>query len=387
MRAASIALVTLLASAPARAESPLARLAETLAEEIARIAKGRAVEVLVPEDRTHRGPAFARDFRELLRGRLASRVTLSQNGARLRVETVLTESGRRLVASARVVEEPGGALADVLSASAETDESLLQLSPLPTSPARAVLDVLSTTRTPPLGERVLDLALLGEERIAVLSPEALALYRWAADGLTLESRRTLPEPLATVRAPGGLLVPAERGEALWAMTSRSPRATLFRASGARLVESAQAAALPWPGCPAGLRYRPGTHLLEGPITGVGPGPFLAVRDHAAVSTDGQLFVPGLQGGQAALRIGPTLTMLWKGYLAASSPDPPGAADSILILEREEDAVRTVEALPVEGAVRALGSRVEGETARLVAAVDDTAGATYLLILDLRQRLP
>lgn len=387
MRAAAIALVTLLASAPARGDSPLARLAETLAEEVARVARGRAVEVAVPEDRTGRGAALALDLRELLRSRLASRATLSETGPRLRLETVLTESPRRLVLSARVVEEPGGGLVDVLSASVETDASLIPLSPLPSSPARAVFDVVSTTRTPPLGEAVLDLALFHEDRIVVLSPEAVALYRWAADGLALESRRPLAEPLATVRAPGGLLVAAERDEAFWVVTSRSPQATLFRREGARLVETSKAAALPWPGCPEGLRYRPGTNLIEGTIAGLAPGPFLAVRDEAAVSGDGRLLLQGAPGDPAAMRVGPALAALWGGCLAASSPNPPASTDSLIFLQRDGQGARVIESLPVEGAVRALASRVQGEAARLVAAVQETGGATYLLVLDLRRREP
>ena len=48
----------------------------------------------------------------------------------------------------------------------------------------------------------------------------------------------------------------------------------------------------------------------------------------------------------------------------------------------ETGVMTRLRLPVEGAVRALSSRVEEHSARLVAAIEPTTGGSYLLSLDL-----
>src|SRR4029077_20458668 len=96
---------------------------------------------------------------------------------------------------------------------------------------------------------------------------------------------------------------AESDAAFWALTSRSPRALLFAVEDGRLVERQEAAALPWPGCPSGLRYRAGTNLIEGAIAGVPAGPYLGLDDSAprvAVTTDGSLRT----GAAAGPRTGP-----------------------------------------------------------------------------------
>src|SRR5262249_14306591 len=83
----------------------------------------------------------------------------------------------------------------------------------PPAPAHAGADaegieILSRTETPPLAGRVLALALLADDRLAVLGDDAIALYRLEAASAALESRRPLPGPLDPVRTPGGLLVPS-----------------------------------------------------------------------------------------------------------------------------------------------------------------------------------
>lgn len=389
--ASRAALALLLAAAPARAGSPLARLAQALADQIAGVAKGRSVELAPPEDRTGRGAALGLDLRALVAARLEGRVAVDDAGPRLRIVSVLSETPRRIVVSARVVEEPGGRLVDLLSASVETDETLLGLSPerLPTAPR--TIDVLASNRTPPLDAQVLDLAFVGDERIAVLTADALALYRWDDSGVVQESRQALPGPLATVRAPAGIIAAAPHDDALWVLTNRAPRAVLFAVDGKRLVRRTDAAALPWPGCPGGLRYRPGTNLIEGVLSGLGPGPFLALASaeaDLAVTPEGELRLASAGGAASGpLRAGPTLAPLWRGLVAASSPNPPGSDDAVLLLAREDSGLRLRDTLRVEGAVRALAGRVHGETARLVAAVEEPAGGTYLLLMDLRRREP
>ena len=387
-RRTALVLAFLAAALPALAAPPLVRLAEALATEIVRAARGRPVEVAVPEDRTGRGASLALDLRALVLDRLRGRATVAESGPRLRIQSVLSETAAGLVVSARVVEEPGERLVDLLSAAVPADSSLLALSPVRSPPAPTTIDVVSMARTPPLEGTVLDLAFFGDERLILLGADAVALYRWNGASLILESRQPLSGPLETVRRPGGLLRVAERDAAFWAITSRAPRAMLFAVDEGRLVLRQEAEALPWPACPRGVRYRPGTNLLEAAIAGLGTGPFLALDDGAprvSVSADGIL--RGAADG-AGLGAGTALTGLWPGMVAASSAQPPGDDDAILIVSTAGgEGPRLVDSLRVEGAVRALAGRELGRTARLVAAVEERDRAARLLVLDLARAEP
>jgi len=386
-RRGAVVLAILAAALPAVAAPSLVRLAEAFAGEIVRAARGRPVEIAVPEDRTGRGASLALDLHALVLDRLRGRATVSESGPRLRVQSVLSETAAGLVVSARVVEDPGDRLVDLLSASVPADESLIALSPLRAPPALATLDLVSTSRTPPLEGPVLDLAFFGDERLVLLGPDSVALYRWDGGGLALESRRPRAGGRAPVRGPRGRLRVAERDASFWALTSRSPRAALFAIEGGRLVERHEADALPWPGCPAGLRYRPGTNLLEGEVARVGPGPFLALEDAAlevAVTADGVLRA----AAEGRLTVGTGLAALWPGVVAVSSPQPPGDKDTVLIVATEgSDGPRVLDSLRVDGAVRALAGRARGNAMRLVAAVEEPGRGARLLVMDLVRPQP
>jgi len=377
-------------AAGARAEPPLARLATTLAAEIARVAGDRAVELGPIQDRTGRGAAFALDLRSLVLERLGPRARRSQEGAepRVRIESVLTETPHRLIVSARVVADPGGRLLDVLSASLPTDSALLALAPMPSRSVPGVIHVVGSARTPPLDAAILDLALVSDERLLVLAPDAIALYRLDGSSLAQEARRALPGPLETVRTPGGLL--AIQGDGAWALTSCAPRATFFAIEGGRrLVEREQTASLRLPGSPEGVRYRPGTNLLEGAVAGLGTGPFLALDPAlpaVALGAGGQLLLAGDTPRDTGARAGPALTALWPAVLAAASAAPPTGTDSIQLFERREAGLEPLDAIPVPGHVRALAGTARGASARLLAAVEDKTGV-YLLLLDLRRGEP
>ena len=147
------------------------------------------------------------------------------------------------------------------------------------------------------------------------------------------------------------------------------------------MERHEAEALPWPGCPAGLRYRPGTNVLEGEIAGVGPGPFLALEDAVpdmAVSAAGVLRT----AAEGHLTVGAGLAALWPGVVAASSPLPPGEEDAILIIATAGAGPRVLGSVPVEGAVRALAGRALDKAMRLVAAVEEPGGRARLVVMDL-----
>jgi hypothetical protein len=167
---------------------------------------------------------------------------------------------------------------------------------LPAQPAPAILLEGSPFRRLALPIRVIDLAFIGKDRLVALSAEEVLLLAIGRDALTVLSRRLLPGPLEVVRTPGALLQASEQDGAVWAMTSRSRRAVLFALERDGLAERDLAEALPFPGCARGLRFRPGTNLIEGELQGIGSGPFLdlAVSETVvAVSADGRLLSPAL----------------------------------------------------------------------------------------------
>jgi hypothetical protein len=377
----ALAAVLLLAAASAPAAS-LARLADPAAAEVLRVAAGRPVELAPSEDRT--GSGLAADFDSLLRARLDGRVPAATAGERVVVRAVLAAAGPRLVWSARLVEEPAGALADVVSVSAPWDAAWL---PLAADRARAGtgegLDVLERAVTPPLDGRVLALAFAGEERLLVLFDDALALYRRDGLALRLESRRELPGPLGPVRLPGGLLVATEGESACWALTSRTPRASLFTIDGGRLAPVQEAEAVPWPRAPAGVRFRAGTNLLEVEMPGIA-GPVLGLEPEEgwAVLGDGTLARAGASAASPR-RVGPAIARVWPGLLAAASPEPPGDEDRILFFRDGEAAPAGV--LAVEGAVRALASHRRGGSVLLAAALEAPPGGFRLGLFELGER--
>jgi hypothetical protein len=381
-----LALVAI--AAPAHAAAPLARLADTLAGEIVAATQGIAVEVATPEDRTGRGGSLALDLASLLRARLEGRVRLVSSGPRIRVDCVLAEGPGRLWVSARLTEEPGGRLVDVLAASAEADPMLLSLVPAGSAGGAGPLAVVAFRRTPPLDGRVLDVAPVGEDRVLVLYEDALALYRLDDTGLALLSRRELPAPLAPVRFPGGTIYLPPAEGAAWVLTSRSPRAVLFGLDNGRLEERQQAEALFWPRTPRGLRYRPGTNLLEGAVADLGDGPFLRLDPRgAAVAADGRLWM-GSPGGPRAfdVKVGGGLARPAPELIAVGGGEPPGPHDTVLLLDARDPARPPLQSLPVEGAVRALGARGTSAKMRLVAAVEEERG-THLVLIDLAPLTP
>jgi hypothetical protein len=388
--AALVASAVVLEEGPAAAaESPLVRLAEAFAADIVRVAAGRGVELAAFEDRSTRGGTVAADLHRLVVARLGARVGTG-SGPRLRVEPVVAETAERLVVSARVVAEPGGELVDLLSVSVATDPTVLPLTPARSPDGTGGIEVLSRSQTPRLGERVLALSLLGDDRLAILDEESVAVYRLQSAVVTFESRRRLPGPLDPVRSPGGLLLGGADGS-LWALTSRAPRAALLAvdSTGRGLFPRAEAEAVPWPGTPRGLRFRPGTNLIEGEPQGLGPGPWLALgQAEIGVRSDGEVRLASDEGPRSSgLKAGNAVAALWPSAFVLTSPSPPEAGDSLRFVARDASSLRTVANIPVPGAVRALTARAKNGGVRLVAAVEEAARGISLLVLDLRPRAP
>ena len=159
------------------------------------------------------GRRFSLDLHALIEARLPAGSRPTTDGRRVRVTSVLSEAPGRLVFSARLVEEPGGRLLDLVSVSMASDAGDLSLASVPWPGASGRLDVVRQARTATLPAPVLDLAFLDDARLVVLWAEELGLYRWEDGGLRLESRQALRGPRQAVRTPGGLLAVAE-GEAI-----------------------------------------------------------------------------------------------------------------------------------------------------------------------------
>jgi hypothetical protein len=229
----------------------------------------------------------------------------------------------------------------------------------------------------------LAIATLSSERVAVLTPDALRLFRFQSGRLVPLGTYPLPGPIEPVRFPGGLLLAHD--DSIWLLRSGLPKAVLLAVDDrGGLGERALAEALPWPDCPFGLRYRNGTNLLEGAAVGLGDGPFLALLPSIAVDASGRLVVATATGPRPTeLSAGPAVVSLGAGLFAAASADPPGSGDRILLLERDGEELRPVGSIPVAGAVRSLAIAANG---RLLAAVE-TDGSTTLSWFDVERPAP
>ncbi|MET0556656.1 MAG: hypothetical protein ABW221_26695 [Vicinamibacteria bacterium] len=371
-------LFALAAVPSARGETTLARLADDAAAALRRAARGATIQLGVPDDRTGGASSLAADLHALLQARLPP----AADARRVRVTSVLSQQPGRLVFAARLVEEPDGRLIDVVSVSMATNGGDLSLASTPWPGADGAVDVVRQERSAPLAGPVLALAFLGDDRLLVLWPEEVAVYRWAEASLRLESRQVLSGPRRPVRTPGGLLLANERENAFWALTSRVPRATVFTVDGARLsVASAAEDRVPWPGVANGVRFRPGTNLVEGALDALGGGPFLALDGDGpalvAVGADGTLLTPA---GEAGPRVGSCVAAPRLGTLVATAPGPPGTRDALIFLDRRPPHAERAR-LPVDGSVRALAARAAGARSRIVAAVENE-GTTSLLALEI-----
>ena len=241
------------------------------------------------------------------------------------------------------------------------------------------VELVSSRRAAALEAPTLDLAFFADGRLLALSSDALALYSFDANGvIALLSRAPLPGPFFAVRAPAGLLRVSSADAACWVITNATRQALLFAVEGQTLVLRERAGALPWPGAPAGLRYLPGTNVLEH-----GDERLARVAEGGwAVTKEGVL---RHQDWAGSLRVGNALAPLWERFAIASSPLPPGQPDALLLLARGADAAEIVQTLPVDGSVRALAAHVAGRSARVVAAVESSEAG--LLVLELRIREP
>jgi hypothetical protein len=254
--------------------------------------------------------------------------------------------------------------------------------PPPRLTASGDVAIVSATRSAALAEPALAVAFLDDNRVAVLSPFSISLHKLDRSRFVPVTRRELPFPRATVRTPGGVLLPGD--DACWALTSGMTRAVLYALEGDRLVERGDAEALPWPEAAHGLRFREGTNLLED-----GGTLLLTPRvDGFAVNAAARLveLSPTVEPGAvpaASPRVGGTLAGLGGGRVAVSSPSAPGTPDRIQIFERRGDGLQKRGEIALEGTVRALAARRSRSALRIAAAVETAASERMVLVVGVR----
>jgi len=280
---------------------------------------------------------------------------------------------------AAVLAAPAGPVADVSRPADAFAVATVRALP------RSSFEIVHTTRAFPLVPAVTALALLEHDRLVLLSGDALVLYRWDAAGLVELVREPLPGPMSPVRSPAGLLLLVENESALWVLGNRSPGAVLYGLEGGALMKRLEAHAVPFPDAPQGLRYRSGTNLIEGPLPGLGDGPFVAATlDGLAVSRDGVLQAASSSAGEGPvepMRVGTALATI--GELAVvTSPMPPGEADRLMLVTWRETPPEILVSLPIEGAVRAVAARRRPKGVQVVAAVQHPELGAYLISYEL-----
>jgi hypothetical protein len=197
--------------------------------------------------------------------------------------------------------------------------------------------------------------------------------------LALRDRVALEAPIA-VRAPAGVLTAAAGEAALWVATNLAEGAVLFTIDDGRLHEIERASALPWPGGAQGARFHAGTDLIDVAVPGLGDGPHLraGAGDAAwAIAPDGRFGVSS--SGWTGTRVGSAAARVWPGTWIASSPEPPGPADALLLLaDTGAAAPAAITRYAVEGSVTALAARPRGD--RALVAVAAGGGDTHRLLL-------
>lgn len=229
---------------------------------------------------------------------------------------------------------------------------------------------------------VLALTLAGADRVLVLEDGRISLWTRADDGLVRKGSLETPVPAERVRHAAGLFhAPEDDGG--WVLRSGWTEALLLSLDGEALAITSAADVLPWPGGGKGVRFRSGTSLIEGPLNGLGDGPYIAVAPDgtAAVDPDGRLLLADHVVPADAPRVGSAVVRPWPGLVVASSPNAPDADDALLLIRLEPPHV--VARLPVSGRIRALAVRTSGAQGIVLAAVE-SEGGTELVRFDLRR---
>ena len=223
---------------------------------------------------------------------------------------------------------------------------------------------------PDLDTPVLALRFAGEHELVALSPNAVSLFRLDGRRLRLAARRAVAPEGPAVRFPAGLLHSEPGARSVWALASGWPSALLLDLDAGLGIRS-EADAMPWSGTPAGVRFRPGTSLIEAEVPGLGPAPFLALTSGAAL--DGRARLHRSHGPPVAVPVGTPLARLPGAGLLAGSAAPASAPDALLFLpDAAAEPCEVRGDLP--GALRALAVARRGEASLIgVLALEGSAG--------------
>lgn len=222
------------------------------------------------------------------------------------------------------------------------------------------------------------LAFAGPTRLVALGSDDVRLLDTATGALV--HRLELPGRRQAARIAAGLVVAEPEARSAWLLSNRRSGAVLVEWTDERLQVGSEAPRVPWPGSPTGLRYAPGTNLVEGE-TLAGEGPLLGLAAGAPplfVRPNGELVLGGQPETTVTSRlVGPTLASLWPGWFLASTARPPDEPDALLLLsgtKAEEEA-----SWPAPGAIRCVAARVSEGTA-LVALVVELDAKRFRLVL-------
>ncbi len=244
--------------------------------------------------------------------------------------------------------------------------------------------VASTPEEHPLDNNALAVAWIDDVRLLVLAPQRVSLLRLEPGQQQELASVELPGPFLPVRKDAGMIALAEESHDAWVLTNSVTRAVLVGVEQDRLVLRATAGAIPWPGLPGGIRYREGTNVLQGVIPEEDPQRLIGLapgRSDIAVDDDGELLVlaPGSARAVEGVRVGPVLAGLGSEDIIASSADPPGDHDDLILVHRDGDQWTTRRCLTVSGAVTALAARLAAGRAHVACACSLPGGTAWTLL--------
>jgi hypothetical protein len=244
--------------------------------------------------------------------------------------------------------------------------------------------VASTPEEHTLDDNALAIAWIDDVRLLVLAPQRVSLLRLEAGRQQELASVELPGPFLPVRKNAGMIALAAESRDAWVLTNSMARAVLVGVEQDRLVLGATADAIPWPGLPGGIRYREGTNVLQGVVPEENPQRLIGLapgRSDIAVDDDGELLAlaPGAAHVEEGIRVGPVLAGLGSDDIIASSADPPGDHDTLVLVHRDGDEWTTRRCLTVSGAVTALAARLAAGRAHVACACSLPGGTAWTLL--------